>query len=154
MAAFALFVYFLALCPFGFVSSSSLSRSSICPKESDFFLYGVRSQCPFSAVPSSPLQVLLSLFSVVFLFSCLNLTFWEAVDVCEAFFSWDSLVNWIVRRNVNGFSCVELLIVLYMMNIQVRVDEKVNRNDLEFFIQTLHSMLGRVRMDFDFNTTT
>ncbi|KAE8649373.1 5'-adenylylsulfate reductase-like 5 [Cucumis sativus] len=57
MAAFALFVYFLALCPFGFVSSSSLSRSSICPKESDFFLYGVRSQCPFSAVPSSPLQV-------------------------------------------------------------------------------------------------
>ncbi|XP_038882174.1 5'-adenylylsulfate reductase-like 5 [Benincasa hispida] len=57
MAAFSLFVYFIALCSLGFVSSTSLSRSSFCPKESDFFLYGVRSQCPFSAVPSSPLQV-------------------------------------------------------------------------------------------------
>ncbi|KAG6603430.1 5'-adenylylsulfate reductase-like 5, partial [Cucurbita argyrosperma subsp. sororia] len=41
----------------GFVSSKSLSRSSFCPKESDFFLYGVRSQCPFSEISSSPLQV-------------------------------------------------------------------------------------------------
>lgn len=57
MAVFSLFVYFLALCSLGFVSSKSLSRSSFCPKESDFFLYGVRSQCPFSEISSSPLQV-------------------------------------------------------------------------------------------------
>ncbi|KAG6595500.1 5'-adenylylsulfate reductase-like 5, partial [Cucurbita argyrosperma subsp. sororia] len=57
MAAFSLFVYFLALTPLGFVSSKSLPRSSFCPRDSDFFLYGVRSQCPSSVVPNLPLQV-------------------------------------------------------------------------------------------------
>ncbi|KAF5473668.1 hypothetical protein F2P56_010267 [Juglans regia] len=33
------------------------SSSVLCPKESNFFLYGLQSQCPLSISPNPPLQV-------------------------------------------------------------------------------------------------
>ncbi|KAM3738450.1 hypothetical protein ACB098_09G131500 [Castanea mollissima] len=53
-------VCFLLVCIFTVFSSlrlGSCSSSSLCPKDSDLFLYALHSQCPISISPNPPLQV-------------------------------------------------------------------------------------------------
>ena len=56
-SSMAVGVCFLLVCIITVFSSLRLGSCSLCPKDSNLFLYALHSQCPISISPNPPLQV-------------------------------------------------------------------------------------------------